>query len=87
MGYIVILRPTLQNREGVVKGNCDAELVLHGMIQYPNFSKAITTLLFFENSDHISSSSQILNTVWNKKRGREWIRTMPFTICSTIVMQ
>lgn len=42
MGYILVFKPTLQNREGVtIKGNCDAELVLHTMIQYSKFSKAI----------------------------------------------
>lgn len=27
--------------KGVTKGNCDAELVLHTMIEYPNYDKAI----------------------------------------------
>ncbi len=40
MGYIVIFKPTLE-KNGVVKGNCDAELVLHCMIEYNNFEKAI----------------------------------------------
>ncbi len=40
-GYIVILKPTLEFPNGKVKGNVDAELVLHTMIQYPNYTKAI----------------------------------------------
>ncbi|TSC76175.1 MAG: hypothetical protein G01um101433_785 [Parcubacteria group bacterium Gr01-1014_33] len=43
-GYIVIFKPTLEyKKDGVVrtKGNVDAELVLHCMIQYPNYDKAI----------------------------------------------
>jgi uncharacterized LabA/DUF88 family protein len=40
-GYIVILKPTIKLPDGSVKGNVDAELVLHSMIQYPNYSKAI----------------------------------------------
>lgn len=40
-GFICVWKPTLKNKEGVVKGNCDAELVLHTMIQYHNFDKAI----------------------------------------------
>jgi uncharacterized LabA/DUF88 family protein len=40
-GYIVILKPTMELPGGKVKGNVDAELVLHTMIQYPNYSKAI----------------------------------------------
>jgi len=40
-GYTVILKPTINLPDGTVKGNVDAELVLHSMIQYPNYSKAI----------------------------------------------
>lgn len=39
-GYIVIFKPTLE-KDGVIKGNCDAELVMHCMIQYKNFEKAL----------------------------------------------
>ena len=44
VGYIVIFKPTLEyKKDGVfrTKGNVDAELVLHAMIQYPNYDKAI----------------------------------------------
>lgn len=41
MGYIVILKPTLELPDGSVKGNVDAELVLHSMIEFPNYDKAI----------------------------------------------
>lgn len=41
MGYIVILKPTMELPDKTVKGNVDAELVLHTMIQYPNYDKAI----------------------------------------------
>ena len=41
MGYIVILKPTLELPDGSVKGNVDAELVLHTMIEYDNYGKAI----------------------------------------------
>lgn len=39
-GYICIFRPTLTNKDGSTKGNCDAELVLHVMIEYENYDKA-----------------------------------------------
>ena len=39
-GFILIFKPTLE-RKGVIKGNCDAELVLHCMIEFLNFEKAI----------------------------------------------
>ena len=41
MGYIVILKPTMELPDKTVKGNVDAELVLHTMIQYQNYDKAI----------------------------------------------
>ena len=43
-GYICIFKPTLEIRDGKnvkIKGNVDAELVLHTMIEYPNFDKAV----------------------------------------------
>lgn len=41
MGYVCIFKPTLSLKDGRVKGNVDAELVLHTMIQYKNFDKAV----------------------------------------------
>jgi len=43
-GYICIFKPTLEIKENNkirVKGNVDAELVLHTMIEYPNYEKAV----------------------------------------------
>lgn len=40
-GFDRIFRPTLTTRDGVTKGNCDAELVLHAMIEYPNYDQAL----------------------------------------------
>ena len=40
-GYTCIFKPTLEYKNGTTKGNCDAELVLHTMIEYPNFNKAV----------------------------------------------
>ena len=40
-GYILVFKPTLYLPDGKVKGNIDAELVLHTMIEYPNFDKAV----------------------------------------------
>ena len=44
VGYICIFKPTLElkdNKEIKMKGNVDAELVLHAMIQFPKYRKAI----------------------------------------------
>jgi len=40
-GYILIFKPTLTLPSGKPKGNIDAELVLHAMIKYSNYKKAI----------------------------------------------
>ncbi len=43
-GYLCIFKNTLEHRVGkkvVIKGNVDAELVLHSMIEYPNYDQAI----------------------------------------------
>lgn len=41
MGYIVVMKPTMELPGGVVKGNVDAELVLHTMINLKKFDKCI----------------------------------------------
>ena len=39
--YILIFKPTLKLPDGRTKGNVDAELVLHTMIEYDNYDKAL----------------------------------------------
>jgi uncharacterized LabA/DUF88 family protein len=42
--YVLIFKSTLLYKKGgnaVTKGNVDAELVLHAMIEYPNYEKAL----------------------------------------------
>jgi uncharacterized LabA/DUF88 family protein len=40
-GFICVFKPTLKYRDGTIKGNCDAELVLQAMIDYNNYDKAV----------------------------------------------
>lgn len=43
-GYILIFKPTLEKKKNgkiIIKGNVDAELVLHAMIEYNNYDKGI----------------------------------------------
>ncbi|MBU1032900.1 MAG: NYN domain-containing protein [Patescibacteria group bacterium] len=40
-GFIIIFKPTMKLPNGQIKGNVDAELVLHTMIQFPWFDRAI----------------------------------------------
>jgi len=40
-GYILIFKPTLILPNGKVKGNVDAEMVLHTMVEYENYDKTL----------------------------------------------
>lgn len=44
-GYILVFKPVLEVRDKFkkvkIKGNVDAELVLHTMIEYPHYEKAV----------------------------------------------
>ncbi|NMC98532.1 MAG: NYN domain-containing protein, partial [Bacteroidales bacterium] len=44
IGYICVFKPTLEiskNKKVKIKGNVDAELVLHTMIEWENYDKAM----------------------------------------------
>jgi uncharacterized LabA/DUF88 family protein len=40
-GYKLIFKPTFKDGKGLIKGNCDAELVLQVMIDYNEYDKTI----------------------------------------------
>lgn len=40
-GFVCIWKPVLTYKDGTVKGNVDAELVLHTMIEFSNFDQAV----------------------------------------------
>jgi uncharacterized LabA/DUF88 family protein len=40
-GYILVFKPTLKLPSGKVKGNVDAEMVLHAMVEYENYDEAL----------------------------------------------
>ena len=40
-GYLLIFKPILMQQTGRVKGNIDAELVLHAMIEYEHYERAV----------------------------------------------
>lgn len=41
MDYELVFKPTIELPDGTIHGNVDADLVLHTMIEYPNYDKAI----------------------------------------------
>jgi len=40
-GFLCVFKPTLTYQDGTTKGNCDAELVLHAMIEFSNYERAV----------------------------------------------
>lgn len=40
-GYILVFKPTIQDKDGNVKGNIDADLVLQAMVDYRHYDQAI----------------------------------------------
>lgn len=41
VGYELVYKPTLAYKDGTTKGNVDAELVLHTMIEWPRYDQAV----------------------------------------------
>ncbi len=61
-GFICIFKPTLKYKDGTMKGNCDAELVLWTMIEYPNYNKAVIVTGdgdFYCLIDHLIQKSKL----------------------------
>ncbi len=40
-GFLLVFKPTVKDLSGKIKGNVDAELVLHAMHELPNYDKAV----------------------------------------------
>jgi len=40
-GYVLVFKPTIPDKDGNLKGNIDADLVLQAMVDYENYKKAI----------------------------------------------
>jgi len=50
-GYVLIFKPTLPDKNGQIKGNVDADLVLQAMIDYKKYNQAI---IVFSDGDFYS---------------------------------
>ena len=62
-GYILVFKPTLRLPDGKVKGNVDAELVLHAMIEYNNYDRALIITGdgdFYCLVDHLLKNGKLL---------------------------
>lgn len=84
MGYIVILKPTMELPSGVVKGNVDAELVLHTMIEYKNYTQAIIVSGdgdFFCLVEYLAKKRKLLHLITpNKSYSRLYRQFSPFIV-------
>jgi uncharacterized LabA/DUF88 family protein len=66
VGSKVILKPTMTLPNGKVKGNVDAELVLHAMIEYFNYDKAIVASGdgdFYCLVDYLAKAGKLLRVI------------------------
>ncbi len=65
-GFVCIFKPTLRAKDGSIKGNVDTELVLHTMIQFNNFDKAVIVTSdgdFFCLVQYLYDSDKLLVTL------------------------
>ena len=56
-GYVLIFKPALPGGDGGTRGNVDAELVLHEMIECSNYDKAVIASGGFQISPDNSTVS------------------------------
>lgn len=79
-GYILVFKPTLKLPNGKVKGNIDAELVLHAMIEYKNYDKALIVTGdgdFYCLVDYLRKNDKLLKLmIPNKNRFSSLFRKM-----------
>lgn len=79
-GFILVFKPTLKLPNGKVKGNIDAELVLHAMIEYKNYDKALIVTGdgdFYCLVDYLRKNDKLLKLmIPNKNRFSSLLRKM-----------
>jgi uncharacterized LabA/DUF88 family protein len=84
-GYILVFKPTLKLPSGKVKGNVDAELVLHAMIEYDNYDKALIVTGdgdLYCLVDYLRKKDKLLKLMIPNKESFSSLyrRLMPYTI-------
>jgi uncharacterized LabA/DUF88 family protein len=81
MGYICIFKPTLVYKDGSTKGNCDAELVLHTMIELQNYEGAVIVSGdgdFYCLAEHLISKNKLAKLlIPNQKKYSALLKKFP----------
>ncbi len=70
IGYKLIFKPVTFDREGRIKGNCDADLVLQVMIQYDYFEKALIVSSdgdFYSLVEYLQAKGKLLSVLSTRK--------------------
>ena len=87
-GYLLVFKPVLKTKDGEVKGNVDADLVLQAMIEYEKYDKAVIVTSdgdFYSLVDYLNKQGKLVAvlspredrcSVLLKKTGKEKMRFM-----------
>ena len=78
-GYIIIYKPVVESviKTKPIKGNIDTELVLHAMIQYKNYQKAVIVSGdgdFYCLVEYLSKNKKLLKVIVPNKRYSSLLR-------------
>lgn len=82
-GYKLIFKPVVKNKLGKPKGNVDAELVLHAMIEFPNYDRAIIVSGdgdFYCLAKYLMENNKLLKIVTPSKRYSSLLRKLSLYI-------
>ncbi len=85
-GYICIFKKIIEykDKDVAVKGNIDSELVLHAMIEYPHYDKAIIVSGdgdFYALIEYLAEKKKLLKVITpNKKYSSLLLKFLPYII-------
>lgn len=75
-GFVLVFKETFKQKNGIIKGNCDAELVLQAMIDYPNYEKAVIVSGDGDFSclvKYLLKKSKLLNVIVPNSTNSSWL--------------
>ncbi|WKZ30913.1 MAG: NYN domain-containing protein [Candidatus Dojkabacteria bacterium] len=88
LGYILVFKNVLEIKRGnekLYKGNVDAELVLHAMIEFPNYDKAVIVSGdgdFFCLVEYLSKKKKLLKMIVPNQKYSSLLRDFASNIVS-----